>query len=87
MGRSQWTHGHDMSRPPVNTLSLAGKSICYLNSGYSVKRSIDDESTVSHTAFQITPLSHCGFQVCHGRDQGVGRNSQALGKDGRGRGR
>lgn len=35
-----------MSRPPVNTLWLGGKSNCYLSSGSSAQLSTDDECTV-----------------------------------------
>lgn len=70
-------------RPPMNILLLGGKHI-YLNSFYSVQLSTGDESiSISHTSFQVTSLGHHAFQVYHGLSQGEGRNSQALGKEGR----
>lgn len=67
----------------MNILLLGGKHI-YLNSFYSVQLSTGDESiSTSHTSFQVTSLGHHAFQVSHGLSQGAGRNSQALGKEGR----
>lgn len=67
----------------MNILLLGGKHI-YLNSFYSVQLSTGDESiSISHTSFQVTSLGHHAFQVYHGLSQGEGRNSQALGKEGR----
>ena len=71
----------------VNTLLLGGKSTGHLKGGYSVHRLQMTSPLCSHTAFQATALSHRGFQVYPGLDQGTGRNSRALGKDARGRGR